>query len=275
MRVFLLIVMLVLGVWGDELSDSIKNIIGQEKFDSNQRLINRVLKNKKKFYTSNQQLNFYEIIKMLNDNNLITSPVDQAQDIRISFIAKAKPMLLIQATNNLFSSLGYTQFIIERAQYIQNETLLTYLLTSAQSVDPILMLEEFQKRGIVIKNIQVDENRDWLYELTIQSFKIPNIVELKKSDSLKIENLSGEYWFLINDTGKIKISRTDGLEKWNPRVVLYDKNFEVLSVLTYENLVKGVEVKTNKQTEYVMVTDLNDPSRLRTGINVVFSVFKK
>lgn len=275
MRVFLLVVMLVLGVWGDELSDSIKNIIGQEKFDSNQRLINRVLKNKKKFYTSNQQLNFYEIIKTLKDNNLINFPVDQAQDIRISFIAKAKPMLLIQATNNLFSSLGYTQFMIERAQYIQNETLLTYLLTSAQNIDPILMMEEFQKRGIVIKNIQVDENKDWLYGLVVQNFKIPNIIELKKSDNLKIENLSGEYWFLINDTGRVKISRTDSSEKWNPRIVLYDKDFEVLNVLTYENLVKSVEVKTNKQTAYVMVTDLNDPSRLRTGINVVFSVFKK
>lgn len=275
MRVFLLVVMLVLGVWGDELSDSIKNIIGQEKFDSNQRLINRVLKNKKKFYTSNQQLNFYEIIKTLKDNNLINFSVDQAQDIRISFIAKAKPMLLIQATNNLFSSLGYTQFMIERAQYIQNETLLTYLLTSAQNIDPILMMEEFQKRGIVIKNIQVDENKDWLYGLVVQNFKIPNIIELKKSDNLKIENLSGEYWFLINDTGRVKISRTDSSEKWNPRIVLYDKDFEVLNVLTYENLVKSVEVKTNKQTAYVMVTDLNDPSRLRTGINVVFSVFKK
>lgn len=275
MRVFLLVVMLVLGVWGDELSDSIKNIIGQEKFDSNQRLINRVLKNKKKFYTSNQQLNFYEIIKTLKDNNLINFPVDQAQDIRISFIAKAKPMLLIQATNNLFSSLGYTQFMIERAQYIQNETLLTYLLTSAQNIDPILMMEEFQKRGINIKNIQVDENKDWLYGLVVQNFKIPNIIELKKSDNLKIENLSGEYWFLINDAGRVKISRTDSSEKWNPRIVLYDKDFEVLNVLTYENLVKSVEVKTNKQTAYVMVTDLNDPSRLRTGINVVFSVFKK
>lgn len=267
------IVLLALFAWGDEVDESIKNFIGKESFYTNQNFINRLFKDKQKFYTSEHTLDHYAILKTLKDNGLLELVFKQPSEVRISFRAKTKPIFLTRTINNTLSSLGYSYFTVSKAQYAQNQSELTFLLVTEHIVDPVVMLNELKKRGIGASNVYRVNEFDWMYELEVQDWVIMNAVKLEKAGRLELKNISGEYWFETKQAGSLKITKKSTKIGWFPRIVLFDRNLQIIEIITQESMAKSTEINITDKTAFVMVTDLNNPARLKYGITVQFMPF--
>lgn len=267
------ILFLVLFLWGDGIDESIENFIGKESFYTNQNFINRLFKDKQKFYTSGHNLDYYVILKTLKDNGLLELVFKRPSEVRLSFRAKTKPIFLTHTINNTLSSLGYSYFTVSKAQYSQSQSELTFLLVTEHIVDPVVMLNELKKRGLGAKSVYRVNSFDWVYELEIQDWVIMNAIRLEKAGRLELKNISGEYWFETKKAGSLKITKRNNKVDWFPRIVLFDKNLQILEIVTQESLAKSAEISITDQTAFVMVTDLNNPARLKYGITIQFTPF--
>lgn len=262
-----------LGLWGDGVDESIENFVGKESFYTNQNFINRLFKEKQKFYTSEHHLDYHAILKTLKDNGLLDLVFKQPSEVRITFKAKTKPIFLIRMINNVLSSLGYSYFTISKAQYIQDQSILTFSLVTEHIVDPVVILNEFKKRGFISLLVKKETNFNWLYELEMQDWVIVGATILDHTTRVELKNISGEYWFAPKRAGNLEIMKKGNRVGWFPRIVLFDKNLQILEIITQETLVKSVGVNVTDQTAFVMVTDLNNPARLKYGISVSFTSF--
>lgn len=267
------ILLVSIGLWGDGVDESIENFIGKESFYTNQNFINRLFKDKQKFYTPEHDLDYYAILKTLKDNGLLELVFKQPSEVRITFNAKTSPIFLTRLINNTLSSLGYSYFTVSKARYIQKASKMTFLLVTEHIVDPVVMLNELKKRGLIATKIFRANSFDWEYELEVQDLVMMGATRLDKAVRLELKNISGEYWFSTKVAGKLQISKKNNRIDWYPRIVLFDKNLQILEIITQESVAKSAEINITDQTAFVMVTDLNNPTRLKYGINVLFTPF--
>lgn len=271
-KLFLLLA-LVVGLWGDGVDEAIENFIGKNSFYTNQNFINRLFKDKQKFYTQEHNLDYYLILKTLKDNGLLELVFKQPSEVRLTFKAKTKPILLTRTINTTLSSLGYSYFTVSKAKYSQEQSDMTFLLVTEHIVDPVLMINELKKQGLALKNLQRINRYEWIYELEMQDWMIANATTLSASTRLELKNISGEYWFSTKNAGVLQISKKNNRIGWFPRIVLYDKNLQILEIITQESFAKNVDVNITDKTAFVMVTDLNSPARLKYGITIQFTPF--
>lgn len=267
------LLLLSLTLWADGVDESIENFIGKESFYTNQNFINRLFKDKQKFYTSEHNLDYYAILKTLKDNGLLELVFKQPSEVRIRFKAKTKPIFLTRSINSTLSSLGYSYFTVSKALYAQGQSDLTFLLVTEHIVDPVVMLNELKKRGLNAVSIVRENTYDWVYELSVQDWVMINAITLEATPRLELKNISGEYWFAVKNAGSLKITKKNSRIGWYPRIVLFDKNLQILEIITQESMAKSAEVTLSNDTAFVMVTDLNNPARLKYGITIQFTPF--
>lgn len=267
------ILLISVSLWGDEVDESIENFIGKDSFYTNQNFINRLFRDKQKFYISEQNIDYFAVLKTLKDNGLLELVFKQPSEVRIRFIAKTKPIFLTRLVNSTLSSLGYSYFTVAKARYSQEQSDLTFLLVTEHIVDPVVMLNELKKRGLNAKRVYRENAFDWVYDLNIQDWTMVNATILDTTTRLELKNISGEYWFVAKSAGSLKITKKNNRIDWYPRIVLFDKNLQILEIITQESLAKSAEITINDKTAFVMVTDLNNPARLKYGITIQFTPF--
>lgn len=269
----LLILAFVVSVWGDGVDEAIENFIGKNSFYTNQNFINRLFKEKQKFYTQEHFVDYYAILKTLKDNGLLELVFKQPSEVRLNFIAKTKPILLTRTINSVLSSLGYSYFTTSKAKYSQEYSNMTFSLVTEHIVDPVVMLNELRKRGVFAKKVQRNSQLEWIYELEVQDWSIANATPLSTTARMELKNVSGEYWFSTKSAGVLQISKKNNRIGWFPRIVLFDKNLQILEIITQESFAKSAEVNITDRTAFVMVTDLNSPARLKYGITIQFTPY--
>lgn len=257
----------------EELCKEIQNLIGDNSYFTNQNFINRLFKNPKEFYLDNGDMDYYSVLKVLRDNGLFNLTFKKPSELKIHFNANANPIFLTKTINDVFSSIGYSYFAITYARYVQHKTCLTFSLVTEHIVDPVLMIAELKKRGLFTLKVNRSGEYEWNYELDPRDQVIRDSTPLFQKQRLELKNISGEYWFSTKCAGVLQISKKNNRIGWFPRIVLFDKNLQILEIITQESFAKNVEVNITDKTAFVMVTDLNSPARLKHGITIQFTPF--
>ncbi|WP_027326806.1 hypothetical protein [Helicobacter pametensis] len=275
MRIFLGFLFSVLCLWADAIDDVIINIMGEDSYQVNRNFVQRLFSDKSKFYLDEkrQKIDYYRITKVLKDNGLLYLGFQEPMEVSLGFKAKTKPIFLMRTINSALSSIGYSYFTVTKAKYTQENVFLTFSLMTEHGVTPEVLLSELKKRGIEALRVVRKNQTDWLYELEIVRPSIASAIVIKNGDRLEPKNISGEYWFSVQETGVLSILKKNSRIGWSPRIVLYDRNLQILEILTQKEFAVSAEVNVTDQTAFVMVTDLNNPSRLKSGITVTFSNF--
>lgn len=261
----------------DSIDDIVLNIMGEHSYKINQNFVQRLFVDKDKFFldADQQKIDYYKITKTLKDNGLLYLGFKEPMEVNLNFSAKTKPIFLIRTINSILSSMGYSYFTIAKAKYTKDTIALTFSLTTEHGVAPEIVLSEFQKRGILALKVIRQNNVDWEYELEVISPSIANTTLLEHDSRLELKNISGEYWFAFKEAGIMSILKKNSKIGWSPRIVLYDKNLQILEILTQKEFAVSAEVNITNQMAFAMVTDLNNPSRLKSGITVTFFGFGK
>ena len=275
-RVFFSILFLKLVLCADVLDEVVLNIMGEKSYRLNQNFVNRLFADKTKFILAQHkkdEIDYYRVIKTLKDNGLLSLTLQKPTEIKVGFKAKTKPIFLTKAVNNTLSAIGYSYFTISKAKYTDGDMFLIFSLVAENGIDPEVVLSEFKKRGIEAIRVVRKNQSDWLYELEVSRSDIVNSIVLKHDDRLDLKNVSGEYWFRTSGAGLMSILKKGTRIGWSPRIVLYDKDLQILEIMTQNDFAVSAEISITNETAFVMVTDLNNPARLKSGITVVFTSF--
>ncbi|WP_305862777.1 hypothetical protein [Helicobacter cholecystus] len=271
-RKFFFFFILVGGLFGNNLEDCIENFIGKQAYYTNQNFIKKLFKDEKKFINEGQ-IDYFLILKTLKDNGLLELMFSEPSELQITIKAKSKPIFLTRIINSTLSSIGYSYFTISKAKYEQGEVELTFSLVTEHILDPVIFLNELRKRGMISLSVKRDNLLHWEYNLEIQKWITLGSTPLLKQARFDIKKISGEYWFDVQAPGVLYIKKKNTRIGWFPRIVLYDKNLQILEIITQNSFAVESEIALNEKTAFVMVTDLNNPARLKYGLSVVFTPY--
>ena len=258
--------LLTTNVLADAFDDKIRNLMGEQSYHTNVKFVERIFANKNMYYTGGR-LNIAKIVYALKENGLLSSRFGQPSEVKLNFSARTSPILLTKIGNNILTTMGYSYFVISKAELSNGLSSIEFSFNTEHSPDIGIIIDELGKRGFVCLDINRVNAQTWEYTLEVNEPRLPNTRFLTKTDSLTLRNASGEYWLNVNTSGELHI-RAINLSKWYPRVVLYDRNLSIVDMVS--NTASGglLKVEIPQGIKFIMITDNDNSENLKSGISV-------
>ncbi len=263
---WIFIISLAVYAWADAFDDKIRNLMGEQNYQLNANFINRIFANKNMYYTGGR-LDIAKIVYALKNNGLLSSRFGQPSEVKLNFSARTSPILLTKIGNNVLTSMGYSYFVISKAELSSGLSSIEFSFNTEHSPDMGIIINELSKRGFVCLDINRVGTYAWEYTLEVYEPRLPNTKFLAKGANLDLRNTSGEYWLNINSGGDLSIQPIN-MPKWNPRVVLYDRNLSIVDMVNDTGSSANLKVKIPQGVKFVMITDYDSPESLKNGISV-------
>lgn len=255
-------------LYADVFDEKIRNLMGEQSYATNINFINRIFSNKTIYYT-NGRLDMAKVVYALKSNGLLSSRFGQPSEVRLSFSAYTSPILLTKVANNILTTMGYSYFVISKAEFSQGLSSIEFSFNTEHSPDMGIIIDELGKRGFICLDINRIKAQQWEYALEVNEPRLPNTRFVAKNATLNLREVSGEYWLTLSESGELYVQATD-FPKWNPRVVLYDKNLSIVDMISNVGSSSSIKIRIPQGVKFVMLTDYDSEESLKNGISVSF-----
>lgn len=252
--------------FSDVFNDKIANLMGETSYKTNANFINKIFANKSLYY-NNGRLDMAKIIYALRSNGLLSSKFGQPSEVKLSFASRTSPMLLAKMSDDVLRSMGYSYFIISKAELVQGISSIEYAFNTEHSPDIGIILDELNKRGFICLDIVRKSAREWAYSLELGEPRLPNASFVGKNQ-VKLRETSGEYWIALSGAGELYIEPSMDVKRWNPRIVIFDKQFSILDVISNSESRGSFKVRVPVGAKFAMITDYDSSENLKSGIAV-------
>jgi len=232
--------------------ETIKNIIGKEKFEIYKNLI----------YTSlDKNASLKETITFLENNALLDLYSNGKESITPKFIFLNNNPIF--NTKTLYDSLYYLGYINFYPIFIEKSKTYTIQLKikSNHYLAPLNLLNELNKRGCSITDIK--KNKNFIYYINCKNEKLKAYI--LKNDIQILHKIKGIYWLDSNNFKKIYI-KTSKYDFFHPYIVFYDKNLNILNIITSTNVKRKLILKIPQNTKYIKIKDYFTKENIKRGI---------
>ena len=230
----------------------IKNIIGNEKYNNYKNLIqtsldkNASLKNTLIFIKNNGFLNlFFKKPTIINPTFVFSSKND---------ILKTK--ILYEDLNKMGFYDFYPSSIEKNDKYK-----ITLEMKTLNKIDPLEFYNTLKSNGCEIDNIFNDGNFTYYINCPNPQIDAKDI----KNYFYDFHNIKGIYWFKNNNFSKIYI-KTSKYDFFYPYIVFYDKNLNILNIITSKNIKRKLMLKIPAGCFYIKIQDNFTKENIKRGI---------
>ena len=160
MRKYLVIILCLHVLWGDVVDEKIKNLIGEKNYQVNANFIQNIFRDKNLFYT-NGGINMKNVVQALKNNGLLILKFPSPMEVQLTFIARTSPILLNRTINDILSTMGYAFFNVQKADYNNGITTLSFVFVTEHTPDLGIIMSELEKRGIACIDIKHQSAQNW------------------------------------------------------------------------------------------------------------------
>jgi len=231
----------------------IKNLIGEEKFNTYNELLKPVL----------NETSLVKTLEFLQNNGLLDIFFDKPKIIHPTFIFTSNnPIFNTKTLYSVLNSLGYYYFYPVKISKNQNYKI-TLEMKSAHYIDPLLFTKTIQQRGCIVTSIIKKQN--YIYTINCDDEHLDTLKIVKKT--IKLLNAKGIYWLSPNDFHQIMIT-TSKYDNWYPYIVLYDKNLNILNIIAKLNPQKTIYLNIPPECKYIKITDNFSKENFKRGIYI-------
>jgi len=229
----------------------VKNIIG-DKYNTYENLIQTSL---------DKNASIKQVLNFIQNNGFLKLKFQKPKIINPSFVFNSSNALL--KTKILYESLNemgfYDFYPLEVAK--NNKYKITLEITSLSKIDPLTFYNTLKPHGCKIINIT--NNKNFTYYINCQNPQI-NAYNLKDSFN-SFHNIKGVYWFKADNYSKISI-KTSKYDFFYPYIVFYDKNLNILNIITSKNIKRNLTLKIPPGCFYIKVEDNYTKENINRGI---------
>ena len=229
----------------------IKNIIGN-KYNTYENLIKSSL---------DKNASMKQILIFIKNNGFLNICFKTPKTIYPSFVFNSSNYLL--KTKILYESLNKMGFYnFYPLQITKNsEYKITLEIKSLNKIDPIDFYNVIQNYGCNITNIKNDTN--FTYYINCHNPHL-NTYYLKEALN-SFHNIKGIYWFRADNYSKVFI-KTSKYDFFYPYIVFYDKNLNILNIITSKNIKRKLTLKIPKGCFYIKIQDNFTKENIKRGI---------
>ena len=212
--------------------------------------------------TLNKNSSLKNTLIFLKNNGLINLYFKKIKTIHPTFVfINNNPVFNTKNLYDILKKMGYYNFYPVNIHKDANYTI-TMEMKSQNHIDPLDLLNAFEKRGCKLINIK--KNNNFKYIINCLNEKLPNTVKLKKNTQA-LHNIKGIYWIETKDFDKIKIS-TSKYDFWHPYVVFYDTNLNIINIISTSDLIRKKIFDIPQKCKYIKITDSFTKENIKRGI---------
>ncbi|WP_456488377.1 hypothetical protein [Caminibacter pacificus] len=253
MKKLIILVSIISALFAFDVQSFVKNLIGEQKYQTYKNLISQTI--------NENNATIESVILTLKENGLIDLFFDKPKIFETSFVFKDNnPELDTKILNETLKNLGY--FYFYPSEIKTNGTYdITIEMNSGHFIDPLQFLREIKNFNCQIQNIT--KNDYYTYTIDCSNADL-NVTKL--TDNVQnLTNTQGEYWVDTNGYSKVVI-KTSKYDKWYPYVVFYDKNLNILNIITSKNVQRIVKAKIPDDCKYIKIRDNYSKENIKRGI---------
>jgi len=263
------ILLIVSFAFGSLLENKIKSFVGENRYNTQQKIINIILGNKAQ-YLNDGKINDIKLLKVLKKNGFISLVLKKPQNLKVTFKVHKDAILFLRIINDSLNSMGFNFYMTKKAVRDNDNFTWTILMNTEYLIDPVSLSKELNKRGCFIEDISKKDNLDWTYNISMSNAKILS-TKIISDVTYKFKKPIKPYWLSIGANAAELYISSYSLNRWHPYIVFYDKSLKILSV--YVNDVKQNKYKLQipENTKYIMIDDKYTLSNIRLGLRVYIS----
>lgn len=270
------------------LQTNLMNILGPDSYRVNQKFLQRIFKNERRFFDSNQQIDLLKVNTALKDNGLLKLNFKKPQELEIAFSTYSSPIASSVAIMDTLKELGYHYFFIKQGQMQQqsqgNLYKIIISMSAESAIDPTLFEKRLRLRGFRVDSIMQHNIARWEYEISLFYLKSKDASVLQMGDNETRGNIRGAYWFVFDSERSMIASEENtfskpflpkGLEissgnfsKWYPKISFFDENMNLIEVVRATKSTASVKVDVPSDCVFVKVSDSYVASRLKSGLKI-------
>jgi len=230
-----------------------QNILGEKLFNQYKNLI---------YSSLEENASLKQTLIFLKSNGLINLYFKKIKTIHPTFIfTNSNSIFNTKTLYNTLEKIGYYNFYPVKITKNKNYSV-TLEITAQNYIDPLILLNELNKRGCSLYNIK--KNQNFTYYIHCFNEHITNTAVLKK-DIQSLHNIKGIYWINPNGFNKIYIA-TSKYDFWHPYVVFYDTNLNILNIISTSNLIRKQILNIPKECQYIKIADTFTKENIKRGI---------
>ncbi len=247
------------------LNTKIINLIGENDYNRNKSFINKLFADESSFYRGGN-LDIHKVISVLQNNGLLRLKFSTPQEFNAIFVAHTNPVLLLKTINQSMAYMGYSYWTPSEAEYENERAKVRISLITEHIIDPLILLNEIQRGGFVVVNINQNRQNEWEYHLELMDSTIPGATFVAKGNNISVVEVSGQYWLEVGNLGVLEVESISG-KNFNPKIVLFDRNLNILDI---QELARGsgFSVDLADNTKFIKISDSIQNANLKSGINI-------
>jgi len=231
---------------------TIKNLIGSKKYYTYRGLLKPIINEK----------SLTKTLEYLQNNGLLDIFFDKPKIIHPTFVFKNNnPVFNTKTLYSVLKSLGYYFFYPVEIKNSQNRYTLTLELKSTHYIDPLLFTKALEDRGCKVVSIYKNKNYTYVIDASDETLSALKVIE----DETKQLNAKGIYWLNPNGFSKILVA-TSPRDSWYPYIVFFDKNLNILNIISKENTQNKIILNIPPECAYIKVTDTFSKENFKRGI---------
>ncbi len=265
---FLVLVFLVSFIQADKLEDKLHNLLGEEEYTQNKKLVNVLFVHRAKFYDG-KDLKLIEILNVLKKNGLLKLKYNKPKNLILEFTISHDSIKSLKILNDILKSLGYYYYFTKQASYEVDGKLQWIIdLKTKAAIDPLILAKELKVQEIRVLDINKISPTHWQFEFDTKNAKISQVIKMDPNEKISFDKPLDNYFLKVKDVDTLKvISRK--LNRWFPYIVFYDSHLNVLKVIKKKRVFKGIKTAIPKDCQYIKIGDLYNLINIKRGLSVV------
>ena len=232
---------------------TIKSLISEEKFNTYHELLKPIV----------NEPSLVKTLEYLQNNGLLDIFFDKPKLIHPTFVfINNNSVFNTKTLYSTLNSLGYYYFY--PVKIIKNENYsITLEMKSTHYIDPLLFTKSIAQKGCEVISINKAEN--YTYTLNCKNEHLDTLKVVDKK--IKLLNAKGIYWINPNGFSKIAIYSSK-LDNWYPYIVFFDKNLNILNIISKENSKRLIYLEILPECAYIKISDTFSKKNFKRGIYV-------
>jgi len=249
----------------EELTTTIKGLIGERTYNANKAYIKMLFSPTKRYFRHNHPNNVL-IVKTLQENGLLKLFFNKPKELQLRFIANTSPTLFIKVLGDSLRSMGYYRYVTRSSSFDTSEFEWNISLVSEYAIDPSMFEKELAKRGAYIVSIARETPFKWEYKINMDNAHLKTVPLSREIKKLK--RSLAPYWGNVAYRKKL-IIQSGGRNSWHPYIAFYDRYLHLIKLVQSKKKTKYLALNVPKGSKYVKIADIYTMKNLKDGLEVV------
>jgi len=254
-----------LSLYGATLNDTIRGLVDERHYERHKLLIDLLFQKEEEFYIGDR-VDVVKVARVLKENGLLELFYDEPTMTYIKFVSNSKPTLFLKIINDILQQMGFTYYFIDSVEYSEGkiEWAISYL--GDYAIDPHTLALRLQAHKAVISSITKEAHNSFEYVINMHGAYL-DAPQLIPGRSFEIRRAVDDIMLDVSLGTSVVLQPLPG-SLWYPEIVLYDKNLNIINVITEDTIRRNLNINLTAQTHYISISDLYQLENLNGGLRV-------